>query len=64
MQTDLIPTAEVAELCGVSVKTIHRWVDAERITPAAIGPGRRGARMFRRADVDHLLASLASERSA
>lgn len=62
MTQDLLPTAEVARLCGVSVATVNRWADAERITPVAQGPGPRGARLFDRRDVALLLAQLDTER--
>ncbi len=62
MQADLLPTAEVARLAGVNVKTIHRWVEAGRLTPAVVAPGPRGARLFDRRDVALLLTEL--ERSA
>ena len=58
MSTDLLPTSEVARICGVSVATVNRWADAERITPVAQGPGVRGARMFDPRDVALLLADL------
>lgn len=62
MTTDLLPTAEVARLCGVSVATVNRWADAERITPVAQAPGLRGARMFDRRDVALLLSQIDAER--
>ena len=62
MNQDLIPTSEVARLAGVSVKTVHRWVDAERIMPAVVGPGPKGARLFDRRDVQLLLAKLDADR--
>ena len=62
MQTDLIPTAEVASLAGVAVKTIHRWVADGRITPAVVAPGPTGARLFDRRDVQLLLAQLDADR--
>lgn len=55
---DLLSTAQVAAAAGVSVKTVHRWVDAERIIPAVVGPGPKGARLFDRRDVALLLADL------
>lgn len=64
MHTDLIPTAEVASQCGVSVKTIHRWVESGRIAPVAVGPGPKGARLFDRRDVALLVAQLTQSRSA
>ena len=47
MGTDLVTTAELAQTWGVSVRTIARWVEAGKITPAARGRGPRGALLFR-----------------
>lgn len=49
---DLMPTSEVAETLGCTVKTIARWVSDGRLTPAAKAPGVRGAMFFRRSDVE------------
>lgn len=57
---DLIPTAEAAVLLGVSVWTLHRWVEAGRLSEAAKLPGIRGARLFNRADVEALCAAAKS----
>lgn len=51
MHTDLIPTAEAAEIVGVSVTTVNRWADSGRLRTAAQAPGPRGARLFARPDV-------------
>lgn len=48
---DLLTTAQAAQLIGVTVRTIARWVDAGKLSPAVDFPGLRGPRMFRRDDV-------------
>lgn len=48
----LLSTAEVAELRGVSPRTVNRWVREGKLTPAAQAPGPKGARMFRAADLE------------
>ena len=48
---DLIPTAQVAEIFGCDVRTVHRMVADGRLVPAIKAPGKRGAYLFRRADV-------------
>ena len=57
---DLIPTAEAAEALGVHVATISRMVTRGDLAPAVKVPGKRGAYLFNRADVD----ALAAQRSA
>ena len=51
---DLIGSAEAAEVCGVDRATFNRWVVAGEIEPAVAMPGRTGARMFERADVERI----------
>lgn len=53
-EPDLIYTADVAELLGVDVRTVHRMVKRGDLIPAAIGRGKRGSMVFRRADVEAL----------
>jgi hypothetical protein len=64
---DLIGTAEVARLLDVDPATISRWSD-ERLKPeerrlhiALRLPGKTGAKLFRRADVEALRDELARQ---
>ncbi len=43
---NLLTTAQVAALLGVSVRTVHRMVAADVLTPTAKAPGQRGAYLF------------------
>ena len=52
----LVGTTEAAELLGVSVRTVHRLVSAQRLTPAAKLAGLRGAYLFDKAQVAALKA--------
>lgn len=56
VQDELLPTAEVARLLGKSVATINRWAQEHRLEPAVEMPGETGARLYRRGDVEALLA--------
>lgn len=62
--TDLIPTADVAEMLGKSVATINRWAAENKLVPAMEFPGKKGARMFRRSEVEALLAPSAPSEQA
>jgi DNA-binding transcriptional MerR regulator len=55
---ELLTTAQVAERFGVDVRTVARWANAGRLTPAVEGPGLRGARFFHADDVEALAAEL------
>lgn len=63
-QSDLIPTVAVAEILGVHVRTVHRYVEADLITPAVKVPGLRGALMFDRRDAELLKIRREQERAA
>jgi len=52
----LVTSSEAAEALGVSVKTITRWVAAEKLSPVKRLPGKRGAMLFDSADIEALLA--------
>ena len=56
MSDDLITTATAAGLLGKSVATVNRWAAEGRITPAVEMPGETGARLYRRSDIEALLA--------
>lgn len=57
---ELISTAEAAEILRRDVRTIHRWVESGRLTPAYKAPGIRGVRLFNRSDIDTLAGELAA----
>ena len=60
----LIGSAEAAELLGIDRATFNRWVLAGRITPAVEFPGKRGARLFERADVERIADGLTADKAA
>ena len=50
----LLTTADVAEMLGKDVSTIHRLVARGDLRVAIKAPGKRGAYLFRKSDVDAL----------
>ena len=50
--TEADADAEAARIAGVSIATINRWADAGALPVALKAPGKRGARMFYRRDVE------------
>jgi excisionase family DNA binding protein len=52
-QTELLTTAQAAELLNVHPNTVRNWADAALLPSYRIGPRRD--RRFRRADVESLL---------
>lgn len=60
MQTlDALTTAQVAEVLHIDVRSVHRLVERETLTPTTKLPGRTGAFLFDRRAVD----ALATERA-
>ena len=57
---DWIGSAEVARKLKISQVTVARWVASGQIEPVHKLPGKNGAYLFRRADVDALAAERAS----
>lgn len=55
-QDELLTSTEVGGLLGCSGRTIQRRADAGEIPVAHKLPGPNGAYLFRRSDVDALLA--------
>ncbi len=49
---NLLTTAQVAALLGVSVRTVHRMVAADVLTPTIRAPGPTGAYLFDPDDLD------------
>lgn len=49
---ELLTTDEVAERMNVSKRTIARWVQIGKLTPAAKAPGIRGALLFWASDIE------------
>ena len=64
MTDELLPTKAVAALLGRSVATINRWAQEGRLVPALEMPGDTGARLYRRSDVEALLAPEPSEQAS
>lgn len=65
---DLVTTAEAAEMLGRSVAYVTRLAttpaDRPQLPTYAKAPGKRGARMFRRADVERFAARREQVRGA
>lgn len=56
-QDELVSTAEAARMLDRHVRSIHRLVQTGELVPVAKIPGRTGAFLFRRADVEALKAA-------
>lgn len=56
---DVVFTAEVAQMFGVTPSGISRMVKRGALTPVKRAPGTRGALMFRRSEVEALAAERA-----
>lgn len=56
---DYLTTAQVAEKVGRTVATVNRWAAEGRLKPAHKLPGDTGAYLYRRTDVEDLLAESA-----
>ena len=54
--TELLTAAQVAEMAGVARRTVTRWVEKGKLTPAHRLPGETGALLFAPADVEALLS--------
>lgn len=61
---ELVGSAEVCRTLEINPSTVSRWVEAGRLTPAHKLPGRNGAYLFRRADIDTLVAERAEAAKA
>lgn len=52
---DLVSSAQAATIHGVDVTTINRWAKSGRLRVVVKAPGRTGANLFDRAEVEALL---------
>ncbi|WP_130864622.1 helix-turn-helix domain-containing protein [Acidipropionibacterium timonense] len=52
--TTLMSSSEVARVLGCTPRTVSRLVAADVLTPAAKGPGLRGAFLFNAGDIARL----------
>lgn len=55
----LVSTSEAADLLQTTVATINRWAASGKLPVAMKLPGRTGAHLFRREDVEALKAGAA-----
>lgn len=53
--TELLDTAGVVKLLGVSVRTVHRMTHDGRLTPVFKGDSKTATYLFARADVEALV---------
>jgi predicted site-specific integrase-resolvase len=51
---DEITTAQAAPILGVAIQTISKWVRTGRLQPSRQLPGRSGAFLFARGDIERL----------
>lgn len=59
----LVSATLAAELLGVNAVTVHRWAKAGLIAAQKL-PGRTGAYVIDRAEVDRVIASRAARKDA
>lgn len=64
MDLDLITSAEVAEILGVSLPTVNRRAIAGDLPVAGRAAGRRGPRLFNRAEIERIAAELDKTKAA
>jgi hypothetical protein len=57
--TEFVGSAETCRILEIHPATLLRWVADEKISPAHKLPGKNGAYLFKRADVDQLAAERA-----
>jgi DNA-binding transcriptional MerR regulator len=64
MPDELLSTKTVADMLKTTVTTINRWAIEGRIKPAGKVPTRTGARLYRRSEVERVIAVRAAEMAA
>lgn len=58
---DLIGTAQAAEVIGVDRSTLSHWIAKGRISPVQKLPGKTGALLFARSEVERVRDEYAAE---
>ncbi|MFM8155410.1 MAG: helix-turn-helix transcriptional regulator [Actinomycetes bacterium] len=59
VEPTLVSAREVCELLHISRSGLDRWLDAGRLTPALKLPGKTGAYLFHRSDIEALKGAAA-----
>lgn len=59
-EVDLLTSAQVADMFGVTRKTVGIWARTGALRPAWKAPGKLGGYTFARADVERTLAERAA----
>lgn len=62
--TDLVGTAEICRTLEVNPATVSRWVKAKKLHPVHRLPGKNGALLFTRAEVDRFVSERNSQAEA
>lgn len=57
MANDLISMKEACRILDKDKATLGRWVRDEKVTPAYKGEGKNGVMLFRRSDIEALVAA-------
>lgn len=55
---DLVGTAEAAQILGIERSTLSRWIQLGHLAPAQKLPGKTGAHLFRRSDLEQFKTRL------
>lgn len=64
MTNDLLGTVEAAEVIGVERSTLSRWIDSGRISYLRKLPGKNGAVLFARDEVERVAKDYAAQLAA
>jgi excisionase family DNA binding protein len=56
----LVGSAEACQILNVHAATLLRWIDSDKLIPVHKLPGKNGAYLFNRTDIE----SLAAERTS
>lgn len=62
--TDLVGTAEICRSLEVNPATVSRWVKTKKIHPVHRLPGKNGAFLFTRAELDRFTSERAAAAEA